>query len=247
MPASPPASSPHTRASRPASPPLASPTWEDRLLDATMAPPSPRGPGPEKGGRKTGGPKKKDSKRLFSSSWKRASAIEGVAVGMILLFVVIARPSPEPTVAPHERVEAVASGVTSDGAVALASGARVRLLGVTLPTGEDAPVVQSAAFEMLDRLVRGRRIQIEFDPVLPSAAQEKQRTAVAYVWVLDGDGQRKAMVNVALLARGLARPVTAVGFGYQQEFLRAATLAKARGAGVWRAPEQPVGAFAPPF
>ncbi len=246
MPA-PPADPPRRpRARRPAPRPPA--TWEDRLLGgvdqilgATMTPrpTTSRRRSPTEGGRK---------KPLFPTSWKRASAVEGVGMVLILLFVIVARPAPDASGdGALETFAGVAAGVTPDGAVVLTSGARVRLLGLTLPSDQDAPMVQSVAFEMLDRLVRGRRVEVEFDPVLPSDVQEGEPEAVAYVWVLDQAGDRRAMVNVALLARGLARPVTAVAFRYQTEFLGAAASAKSRGAGVWRAVEPEVGPLASPF
>ncbi len=193
-------------------------------------------------------PPHKDRK-LFSSSWKQASAAEGVGVLIILLFVVMARPGPDAAdvASGPDGYEAVASGIAADGAVALASGARVHLMGISLPSDEDAPVVRSAAFEMLDRLVRGRRVYVEFDPLLPSSAQEGQGLTVAYVWILDSNGQRKALANSTLLARGLARPVTAIGFARQQEFLQVASLAQQRGAGVWRPSEPALGGLVAPF
>ena len=237
------------RRSPAATPPRPAPeetaSWEDRLIEgadrflgATIGPPSdPKGAG--RGGRRG---------RLFSGSWKRTSAVEVVGAAVLLLVVVIARPDADEAAAAAgaepDVFEAVASGVGADGAVALASGARVHLLGVTLPTAEDPPVVRAAAFEMLDRLVRGRRVQVEFDAVLPSHLQEGQPMTVAYLWVLDGAGRRQAMANTVLLARGLARPVTTLGYAEQSRFVEATYLAQGRGAGLWR-PEPPTAAPGP--
>ena len=229
---------------RPAPPPPPSP-WEDRLLDgadrllgAALGPP----PDPKAGGRPRG------PARLFSGSWKRASAAEAVGAALLLLLVVIARPAADEDAgfadAAADTFDGVATGVAADGAVVLASGARVHLLGVTLPTAEDPPVVRAAAFEMLDRLVRGRRVQVGFDPVLPSHLQEGQPMTVAYLWVIDEAGRRQVMANTALLARGLGRPVTALGYAEQGAFVEATYAAQGRGAGLWRQPppaELPVG------
>ena len=210
-------------------------SWEDRLLDgadrflgATLAP-RPRNEKPQRGGLRS---------RLLSSSWKRTSAVEAVGAAVLLLVVVLARPDAGEAAAVADLgpdlFEGVATGVGADGAVTLASGARIHLLGVTLPTAEDPPVVRAAAFEMLDRLVRGRPVQVEFDAVLPSHLQEGQPMTVAYLWVLDGAGRRQAMANTVLLARGLARPVTTLGYAEQGAFLEATYLAQNRGAGLWR-------------
>ena len=77
--------------------------------------------------------------------------------------------------------------------------------------------------------------------------QEGQGTTVAYVWVLDQEGRRKAMVNSALLARGLSRPVTTIGYRHQGAFIQATTAARGRGAGVWRPTEPELGGLIAPF
>ena len=224
----------------------AAPSWEDRLLagadrflGATLAPP-PGGPGGAGRGGLRG--------RLFSGSWKSASAVEVVGGAVILLVVVLARPGADDAAlaapAALDQFEAEAAGVSADGAVVLASGARVHLLGVTLPTAEDPPAVRAAAFGMLDQLVRGRRVQVAFDPVLPSALQQGQPVSVAYVWVLGADGRRRAMANSVLLARGLGRPVTTLGYAHQGLFLEATYVAQGQGAGLWR-PEDPAPGLGP--
>lgn len=197
----------------------------DRFLGATLGPPDADERRAGRGG-------------LFSGSWRRSSAVEAVGAAVLLVVVVLARPGAGEAAAVldggSDAFESVAAGVGPDGAVVLGSGARVHLLGVTLPTAEDPPVVRAAAFEMLDRLVRGRRVWVAFDPVLPSALQAGQPATVAYVWVLDGAGRRQAMAGSVLLARGLARPVTTLGYAEQGRFVRAARLARDRGAGLWR-------------
>ena len=69
---------------------------------------------------------------------------------------------------------------------------------------------------------------------------------VAYVWVLDAEGRRQALANVALLARGLGRPVTTIGFQRQAEFIQASAAARGRGAGVWRPTEPELGGLVAP-
>ena len=243
------------RSSRPG-PSAAGTSWEDRLLDgvdralqATMGPQPPRPnrkPGrPPKRGR---GDRKPDGKGPFSSSWRKASAVEGIGIALLVLFVVVARPDSQagPASGP-DGFPAVATGTAADGSIRLSSGRVVHLLGVSLPTAQDAPLVRSASASLLDGLVRGRRVYVEFDPVLPSTVQEGQPTTVAYVWVIGSDGRRKALVNSALLARGLARPVTSIGFGRQSEFVRAATIARSREAGVWRPTAPELGGLVAPF
>ena len=237
------AASPSARRARPSD--AGDGAWEDhllsgvdRLLTATMGTPGGSGGRP---------PDEKRPRRPGKASWKRATAIEGVGVLLILLFVMIGRPGSEAADVARgpDGFAAPATGVAADGAVVLGSGVRIHLLGISMPTEGDAPVVRSAAFEMLDRLVRGRRVYVEFDPVLPSDVQRGQDMTVAYVWVLGADGQRKALANTALLARGLARPVTSVAFARQNEFVRAAAVARQRSAGVWRQTEPELGLVAP--
>ncbi|MEM1117266.1 MAG: hypothetical protein AAF845_07815 [Bacteroidota bacterium] len=156
---------------------------------------------------------------------------------VILLFVLIARPDPNEAAldtGEPDLFEAVATGVTSDGVVTLASGAEVHLLGVQLPTADDPTAVRAAAIRGLDRIMRGRRVRVEFDPVLPSRMQEGLPQMTAYVWLLNDEGQRRGMANAMLISRGLARPVTRLGYRHQAQFLEAARLAQSRAEGVWQ-------------
>ena len=174
--------------------------------------------------------------RASLSSWKKTTAAEGIGVMVILMFVVIARPGGDDAAvagAP-DVIEATAVGADADGSVVLSSGARVHLLGVTFPTTDDPPALRGAAVRGLDRLMQGRRVQIEFDPILPSRMQKNQPVRVAYVWLLGANGERRAMANAMLLSRGLVRPVTNLGYQRRDRFVEAAVLAQNRGAGVWQ-------------
>lgn len=175
-------------------------------------------------------------KRLFSSSWKKAGAVEVIGAAMILMFAVVARPSADSAEAASSAPDlrsGVAMQATDDGAVVLSDGHLVRLLGVTLPLAEEQPAEHRAALAGIDRLVRGRAVRIEYDPVLPSASQSDQAT-VGYVWLLDAEGRQSSMLNAVLIANGLATPVGGVAYRHAMRFDQAAQLAVARRAGMWR-------------
>ena len=218
----------------------------DRFLGTAMGSPAARGRGESPGGEsraKRASASNPVPKTL--STWKKATAVEGMVVLAVLAFLVIAGPSSEagPSASAPDVVAAVAAGADADGAVVLTSGARVHLLGVELPRPEDPPAVRAAAARGLDRLMQGRPVEIEFDPVLPSQAQRAQRVRVAYVWVLGADGTRKGMANAMMLSNGLARPVTAMGYQHRDRFVEAATLAQSRRVGVWQAAQAAGGLY----
>ena len=213
----------------------------DRFLGTAMGSPSRRGerPNTQADVRPRGD---SNPARGPLSTWKKATAVEGMVVLAVLAFLMIAGPSSEagPSVAAPDVTAAAAVGADADGAVVLASGARIHLLGIEMPTANDPPALRAAAARGLDRLMRGRDVEIEFDPVLPSKAQQGQRVRVAYVWVLGADGARKGMANAMLLSNGLARPVTAMGYAHRARFVEAAALAQGRRVGVWQAAQASV-------
>ena len=172
---------------------------------------------------------------LFSSSWKKAGAVEVVGAALILLFAVVARPSADAAsaVAEPDLRTAVAMQATADGAVLLSDGHRVRLLGVALPHADEQPTEHRAALAGIDRLVRGRAVRVEYDPILPSESQGEQQS-VGYVWLLDAAGRQSSMLNAVLIANGLATPVPGVAYRHAVRFDEAAQLALARRAGMWR-------------
>ena len=210
----------------------------DRFLGTAMGSPvARRGGEPPDGGGARGAKAGSSPRPKTLATWKKATAVEGMVVLAVLAFLMLAGPSSEagPASSEPDVVAAVAAGADADGAVVLASGARVHLLGVEMPTADDPPAVRAAATRGLDRLMQGRHVEIEFDPVLPSRAQRAQRVRVAYVWVLGADGTRKGMANAMMLSNGLARPVTAMGYAHRARFVEAATLAQSRRTGVWQA------------
>ena len=209
--------------------------WEDRVLlgvDRVLArslgtSSKDEGPGDRRPASKTSG--------LFSSSWKKAGAVEVVGAAMILLFAIVARPSADEAraaTAPDLRT-GVAAQVTDDGGVVLSDGHLVRLLGVSLPIAEEQPAERRAALAGIERLVLGRAVRIEYDPVLPSASQG-DRSTVGYVWILDEAGRQSSMLNAVLIANGLATPVPGVAYRHAMRFDQAAQLAMSRRAGMWR-------------
>lgn len=224
-------------ADRPAKPaPAASDAWEDRVLGGvdrvlTLGLGAPGSPAAERVDKKPS-----VLRGLFSSSWKKAGTVEAVGAAIILLFVMVARPSSleaaQAAGAP-DLMEAVATQGSPDGAIVLADGRQVRLLGVALPTAAEQPAERRAAVAGIDRLVRGRGIRVEYDPVLPSSIQNGS-TSVGYVWLLDAEGRRGSMLNAVLIANGLATPVAGVAYRHAGRFQQAEQLAQVRRSGMWR-------------
>ena len=146
-------------------------------------------------------------------------------------------------------LRSVARGLNAQGELVLQDGTRVRLLGVTLsafgpqtqggPPPPNQPVGQGASWrpssqqttEAAARLVGGRPVEVEFDPMLPPDWQREQPALMAYVWALDGAGRRTGMLNAQLILLGHAQPTPLGGYAYRDLFVEAA--GRARGAGLW--------------
>ena len=142
----------------------------------------------------------------------------------------------------------VAQGINRQGEVILQDGTRIQLLGITLPaldaSGQrNPPSNQSRAsgahwrptaqetIRAATRLVSGRPVELEFDPLLPLEGQQGQPALLAYVWTLDDAGRRTGMLNAQLISLGHAQPAPLGGYAYRDLFLEAAQ--RARGAGLW--------------
>jgi len=141
--------------------------------------------------------------------------------------------------------------LTRRGEVHLSNGETVALLGILLPVRDRA----SAAFRLFaersgrspdelsligqevarlaEQLVRGRQVEVEFDPVTPRDLQPPGQPPLVYVWLLREDGRRAGMLNYQLLALGYAEPVLRGSFRHQADFAAAAARARAARVGLW--------------
>ncbi len=112
----------------------------------------------------------------------------------------------------------------------LATGERVRLIGVDAPESVDLrrPVgrLGPAAAAFVRRLAEGRRVRLEFD----RERRDRYGRTLAYVFVGDLD------LNAELLRRGYARAYTRFPHRRSAEFLALEGQARAAGRGLWAGP-----------
>ena len=170
---------------------------------------------------------------------RRTRTLEiGVAIAA-LLFAFTQRPSgaaeagTAPPGATGPALEGVTTSLAPDGSLQLQNGVRVQMLGVTLPGADDAPVVVQTAMRTLADVVKGQRVVVEYDPLLPARAQEGQPTQIGYVWLVGPQGERRGMLNALVLRYGFGRPVVSVGYRYRTRFAEATRIAQQQHAGVW--------------
>lgn len=109
----------------------------------------------------------------------------------------------------------------------------VRLIGVDTPeTGRAGSIAQFFGPEAANftlRTLRGRRVQLEFEPPdRPGGREDRYGRLLAYI--ITGDGGN---FNLDLVRRGYARVFTKYPFTYQREFQQAQKNAKQNGIGIW--------------
>ena len=133
----------------------------------------------------------------------------------------------------------------------LTDGTTVRLIGIDAPethpgdklrrdaqrTGRDARTIRALgaqATAYADRPVRGRTVQLEYDP-LNTRIHHRDRygRTLAYVWVVEG-GRRLFMVNRRLVQDGYAAAYTKYPFRWMADFLDAQRQARQAQRGLWR-------------
>ncbi len=109
----------------------------------------------------------------------------------------------------------------------LATGERVRLIGVDAPESADLrrPVERLGpeAMAFVRRLAEGRRVRLEFD----RERRDRYGRTLAYVFVADVD------LNAALLRSGYARAESRFPHRRLDEFLALEAEARAAGRGLW--------------
>jgi micrococcal nuclease len=117
----------------------------------------------------------------------------------------------------------------------LASGERVRLIGVDTPETKrpKKPVEyfgkEASAFTR--RMVEGKRVRLEFDQA--NAAQghkDRYGRTLAYVFLEDG-----TLLNAEIIKQGYGRAYTQFPFSRMEEFRRLEREARELGRGLWQA------------
>jgi micrococcal nuclease len=142
--------------------------------------------------------------------------------------------SPDQSEQDNHHVESVIDGDT----LALASGARVRLIGVDAPEtrfsprsdGKDQPQARDA-LAFAEQAVEGRRVRLEFD----KERTDKYGRILAYVWYLDRENGEELLLNEELIRAGLARVLLRYPYSESMKRRFRAAQAEARSAarGVW--------------
>lgn len=134
--------------------------------------------------------------------------------------VVIERPTPSGLV--------IVSEVIDGDTLRLASGEKVRLLGIDTPesrsTAKDLEFYGKEASAFCTDLLTGKAVRLEFE----EERTDKYGRLVAYVFLDDG-----TLVNALLIKEGYARYLGAFRFSRKQEFRSLHQEAKAVGRGLW--------------
>ena len=148
------------------------------------------------------------------------------------------------------RAQTMVTRVIDGDTYELSDGRTVRLIGIDTPekhpsgklrrdatrSGRDARAIQvlgRAASRHAEQLVRGKRVELEFDPSNTSSGhRDRYGRTLAYVWVIE-NGRRVFQVNRRLVADGYAYAYTSYPFRYADEFRRLQAEARMRKRGLW--------------
>jgi endonuclease YncB( thermonuclease family) len=135
----------------------------------------------------------------------------------------------------------------------LSDGQVLRLIGIDTPevhssskldrdaeeAGLDRNVVQAlgrASSEFARALVSDRRIELEFDQANAATNyRDRYGRTLAYVWVLNDDGDRLYMINRRMILDGYANAYTLFPFAYMNEFRELERSARQSRRGLWSA------------
>jgi micrococcal nuclease len=148
---------------------------------------------------------------------------------------------------PSLRVERVVDGDTFE----LSGDLTVRLIGIDTPekymsdklardarrTGRDIEVIQALgrkASRYAQHLVDGKPVELEFDPAnRADNHRDRYGRLLAYVWVLDNEGNRLFRVNDRLIRDGYAHAYTRYPFKYRDTYLELQREARHNDRGLW--------------
>ena len=169
-------------------------------------------------------------------TWRRAALIPALLLTLALCAFAGASP---PT---QGRVTWVDDG----DSLRLASGDKVRLLGIDTPEYKDSPRdafyrknfglkpsqlrrIAQAATRRVIHLAKGRTVQLRYDQTL----HDRYGRLLAYVTLPDGQ-----LLNGLLLDEGLASAYRRYDYQRKQEFLDREERARTAGRGLWQRPKK---------
>lgn len=148
---------------------------------------------------------------------------------------------------PQLKVVRVVDGDTFE----LSDGQKVRLIGIDTPekyhsskleqdaerTGQDIETIKAlgeAASKHAKELAEDKYVELAYDQA--NAAQEHKghygRT-LAYVWLVDQEGNRRFCVNERMIREGYAKAYTRYPFKYKDRYLKLQRQARAEERGLW--------------
>jgi micrococcal nuclease len=157
------------------------------------------------------------------------------AIDLVALFAAFFNPSDQSlTHGDFEVVERVVDGDT----LLLASGERVRLIGVDTPEVKHPkkPVewFGKEATEFTRQMVEGKRVRLEFDPANAATGHKdntQQKRTLAYVFLDDG-----RLLNTEIIKQGYGFAMSRYPFARMEEFRRLEREAREQRRGLWKAP-----------
>jgi micrococcal nuclease len=133
-----------------------------------------------------------------------------------------------PSGAPPEVNWQSVTRVIDNNSLVLEDGSQVRLLGVLplQPAGsqEAEGRFAEAAKEVVQRLVEGKRVRLEFDPKV----EESEGAAPAYLYLEGG-----VLLNSEVIRRGYGRADAGRDYRYKEQFAETEEEARKAGRGLW--------------
>jgi micrococcal nuclease len=154
--------------------------------------------------------------------------------GIVLVALLGAFFNPADQTATHGDFEVVERVVDGD-TLLLASGERVRLIGVDTPETKHPkkPVERfgKEASEFTRHMVEGKRVRLEFDPanaVTGHKDNTQQKRTLAYVFLDDG-----RLLNAEIIKQSYGFALSRYPFARMEEFRRLEREAREQGRGLW--------------